>query len=131
MKNLKMKSLPFVLLATLILAIPACKDKNEATDDSSANSIIVGSWRHDFSVGFIIMTFKKDGTGITQEYDSEYGGIQYTLPFTYYYDKTTEQYKVVEQDGKYSYTSTVMYVNRTEMVIVDPDGNAETYYKVN
>ena len=134
MKSLKMKWLPFLLLATLVLVLPACKDKNEATDDSSANSAIVGTWRHDFSVGFLIRTFRKDGTGIVQEYeeyDSEHGGIEYTESFTYYYDKTAEQYKIVEQDGKYTYTYTVMYVNQTEMVIVDPDGNAETYYKVN
>lgn len=52
MKNLKMKWLPFLLLAAFVLVIPACKDKNEVTNDSSANSAIVGSWRHDFSVGF-------------------------------------------------------------------------------
>ena len=131
MKTRKMKWLPFLLLAAFVLVIPACKDKNEVTNDSSENSVIVGSWRHDFSVGFQIRTFKKDGTGIVQEYDSEYGGIEYTESFTYYYDKTAEQYKIVEQDGKYTYTSTVMYVNQTEMVIVNPDGDAETYYKVN
>ena len=129
MKNLKMKWLPFLLLAAFVLVIPACKDKNEVTNDSSENSVIVGTWRYDFSDdGFIIRTFKKDGNGVYQEYD--HGYIQGTFSFTYYYDKTAEQYKIVEQDGKYTYTSTVMYVNQTEMVIVDEKG-AETYYRVN
>ena len=129
MKTLKMKWLPFLLLAAFVLVIPACKDKNEVTNDSSENSVIVGTWRYDFGDdGFIIRTFKKDGNGVYQEYDHRY--IQDTFSFTYYYDKTTEQYKIVETDGKYTHTLVVMYVNQTEMVIVDGKG-AETYYRVN
>lgn len=131
MKNLKVKWLPLLLFATLVFVVTACNEKNETQNESLVNSIIVGTWRQDFSGGFEILTFKKDGTGTWQEYDSEKGGIQYTESFIYYYDKSTEQYKIIERDEKNNtHIITVMYVNETEMVIIDPDGRAQTFFRV-
>lgn len=132
MKKITLKLLPVFLLTVMGITFSACEKKEKSSNETANEaSAIVGQWRHDFSVGFIMRTFKKDGSGITQEYDSEQGGIEYTEYFTYYYDENAEQYKIVEKDGSYTYILTVMYVNKSEMVIIDPDGNAEQYYRVN
>ncbi len=103
----------------------SCGDDNNKKNEPEKASII-GTWRHDFSSGYILLVFKKDGTGYIEEYD--HGRIQYSDPITYYYDKEKERYMIVEPDGDHTYP--VQYFNETTLVLVDPDGKSMTYTRV-
>ncbi len=97
--------------------------KNEPEEVS-----IVGTWRHDFNTGYILLVFQERGTGYIEEYD--HGGIQYSNPITYYYDNVKGRYMIVEPDGEYTYAYPVQYFNETTLVLVDPDGKSMAYKRV-
>lgn len=100
-------------------------------DDKKENEVsLIGTWRHDFSSGYILLIIKSNGTGLMEEYDSASGGIEYTETISYYYDKDKERYMIVERDGEYTYTYPIQYYNETTLVLVNPDGKSETYIRV-
>lgn len=100
-------------------------------DDKKENEVsLIGTWRHDFSSGYILLIIKSNGTGLMEEYDSASGGIEYTETISYYYDKDKERYMIVERDGEYTYTYPIQYFNETTLVLVNPDGKSETYIRV-
>jgi len=119
----------FVIAITAMLGIclAACGDDDNKKNEPEEVSII-GTWRHDFSTGYILLVFKEKGIGYTEEYD--HGGIQYSNPITYYYDNVKGRYMIVEPDGEYTYTYPVQYFNETTLVLVDPDGKSMTYKRV-
>lgn len=101
---------------------------NDDKKNEPEKAAIIGTWRHDFSSGYILLVFKKDGTGYIEEYD--HNSIQYSDPITYYYDDLKERYMIVEADGDHTYTYPVQYYNETTLVLVDPDGYSMTYTRV-
>jgi hypothetical protein len=117
----------FVITTMLSINFVSCGGDNDKKNEPEKASII-GTWRHDFSTGYILLVFKKDGTGYIEEYD--HGSIQYSNPIKYYYDDVKERYMIVETDGDHTYTYPVQYYNETTLVLVDPDGKSMTYTRV-
>lgn len=115
----------FVAICSCILISCDKKDKNEPSDEKT----IVGTWRHDFSVGYQIGVFKDDGTGTMWEYDAEYGGIEWSKTFTYYYVKSSDQYKIVEKGDYNTYVSVATILSKNEMIIINPDEEEEKWYR--
>ena len=62
------KWLAMLLAVVFCTGFVSCKDDDDDDNGASGNSI-VGTWRMDFSVGYELMTFRSDGTGILIEYD--------------------------------------------------------------
>ena len=124
----------FTLMAMLMMALvsvgfASCGDDDN--DDKKKEEVsLVGTWRHDFSSGYILLIFKSNGTGLMEEYDSASGGIEYSEEISYYYDKEKERYMIIEKDGEYTYTYPIQYYNETTLVLVNPDGKSETYTRV-
>ena len=128
MKNNYYWSLLVIVVTTVLsISLISCGDDDDKKNEPEKVSII-GTWRHDFSSGYILLVFKKDGTGYIEEYD--HGSIQYSDPITYYYDDVKERYMIVESDGGHTYTYPVQYFNETTLVLVDPDGKSMSYTRV-
>lgn len=130
--NMKTKYLINGITILIIIIMSAgfvsCGDDE---DDKKENEVsLIGTWRHDFSSGYILLIIKSNGTGLMEEYDSASGGIEYTETISYYYDKDKERYMIVERDGEYTYTYPIQYFNETTLVLVNPDGKSETYIRV-
>lgn len=123
----KLLTLLYAFTALTSFLFVACdkKDKNEPSDEKT----IVGTWRHDFSVGYQIGVFKDDGTGTMWEYDAEYGGIQWSKTFTYYYVKSSDQYKIVEKGDYNTHVSVATILSKDEMIIINPDEEEEKWYR--
>ena len=126
-KNYLLVLLVFVTTTLLSICLVSCGDDDNKNNEPEKVSII-GTWRHNFSTGYILLVFKKDGTGYIEEYD--HNSIQYSDPITYYYDDLKERYMIVEIDGDHTYTYPIQYYNETTLVLVDPDGKSMTYTRV-
>lgn len=114
------------LVFMLCISLPSCsKDGDDKKEDTPS---IVGTWRHDFSTGYILLVLRSNGTGLLEEYDS--GEIDYSHEISYYYDKEQERYMIVESESKETYTYPIKYYNETTLVLINPDGMSETYTRV-
>ena len=78
MRKVMFKWLAMLLAVVLCAGVVSCKDDDDDDNGASGNSI-VGTWRMDFSVGYELMTFRSDGTGILIEYDWESGSWNETF----------------------------------------------------
>lgn len=128
MKKYLLNWMTILMVAIVNVGFVSCGDDD---DDKNEEGIsIVGTWRHDFSSGYILLILKSNGKGLLEEYDSASGGIEYSEEITYYYDKEKERYMIIEKDGEYTYTYPIQYYNETTLVLVNPDGKSETYTRV-
>ena len=78
MRKVMFKWLAMLLAVVFCTGFVSCKDDDDDDNGASGNSI-VGTWRMDFSVGYELMTFRSDGTGILIEYDWESGSWNETF----------------------------------------------------
>lgn len=114
------------LVFMLCISLPSCsKDGDDKKEDTPS---IIGTWRHDFSTGYILLVLRSNGTGLLEEYDS--GEIDYSYEISYYYDKEQERYMIVESESNKTYTYPIQYYNETTLVLINPDGKSETYTRV-
>ncbi len=114
------------LVFMLCISLPSCsKDGDDKKEDTPS---IVGTWRHDFSTGYILLVLRSNGTGLLEEYDS--GEIDYSYEISYYYDKEQERYMIVESESNKTYTYPIQYYNETTLVLINPDGKSQTYTRV-
>ena len=117
-------AIAFVLM--LCIGLPSCsKDGDKEKEDTTS---IVGTWRHDFSTGYILLVLRSNGSGLLEESDS--GEIDYSHEISYYYDKEQGRYMIVENNGSKTYTYPIQYYNETTLVLINPDGKSETYTRV-
>lgn len=115
-------------MAVCFVYISCGSDDKEET--STPSTSIVGTWRHDFSSGYILMSFSSNNTGYHQEYDVDDGKLRRKHNFSYSYDESQKHLVLIEEDGDVE-EYFVMYVNSKEMELVDPDGYSSTYKRVN
>lgn len=122
------KLLCIILLMTACFVNVSCggDDKEETSTPSTS---IVGTWRHNFSSGYILMYFSSNNTGYHQEYDEDDGKLRRKHNFNYNYDESQKHLVLKEEDGDIE-EYLVMYVNSKEMELVDPDGYSSTYVRV-
>lgn len=126
MKKNLLNWVAIALVFMLCISLPSCsKDGDDKKEDTPS---IVGTWRHDFSTGYILLVLRSNGTGLLEEYDS--GEIDYSDEISYYYDKEQERYMIVESESNKTYTYPIQYYNETTLVLINPDGKSETYTRV-
>ena len=126
MKKNLLNWVAIALVFMLCISLPSCsKDGDDKKEDTPS---IVGTWRHDFSTGYILLVLRSNGTGLLEEYDS--GEIDYSYEISYYYDKEQERYMIVESESNKTYTYPIQYYNETTLVLINPDGKSETYTRV-
>ena len=130
MKKLAFNWLAVLLAVVLSVGFVSCKDDDD--DDNGGGgggataSSIVGTWRQDFSSGYILITFDRDGTGREQEYDTEDGGLAYSDSFSWAQDDKTI---ILRYEDGYTDTYTVVSVSSTTLKMTDSDGYTETYVR--
>lgn len=111
-----MKKIFYLLfVATLCVALAGCSKDNEDASGETPNTpepgggtqvTLVGTWRHNFSTGYVLMYFGSSGKGWLQEYDEADGGwydkdiFSYTYSatrktITFTYEGETERYDVL------------------------------------
>jgi len=126
MKKNLLNWVAIALVFMLCISLPSCsKDGDDKKEDTPS---IVGTWRHDFSTGYILLVLRSNGTGLLEEYDS--GEIDYSYEISYYYDKEQERYMIVESESNKTYTYPIQYYNETTLVLINPDGKSQTYTRV-
>ena len=126
MKKNLLNWVAIALVFMLCISLPSCsKDGDDKKEDTPS---IVGTWRHDFSTGYILLVLRSNGTGLLEEYDS--GEIDYSDEISYYYYKEQERYMIVESESNKTYTYPIQYYNETTLVLINPDGKSETYTRV-
>jgi len=126
MKKNLLNWVAIALVFMLCISLPSCsKDGDDKKEDTPS---IVGTWRHDFSTGYILLVLRSNGTGLLEEYDS--GEIDYSYEISYYYDKEQERYMIVESESNKTYTYPIQYYNETTLVLINPDGKSHTYTRV-
>ena len=89
-KTVKFLSWMFVVMLAAVSFV-SCGDDDDKKDGDlgggGATKSLIGTWKHTFSSGYIIMTFKADGSGSEFEYDSE--SESWSDVFTYVYDASS------------------------------------------
>ena len=126
MKKNLLNWVAIALVFMLCISLPSCsKDGDDKKEDTPS---IVGTWRHDFSTGYILLVLRSNGSGLLEEYDS--GEIDYSDEISYYYYKEQERYMIVESESNKTYTYPIQYYNETTLVLINPDGKSETYTRV-
>lgn len=118
----------FAIIMTGIMSIAFVSCSKDGDDKKEDTPSIVGTWRHDFSTGYILLVLRSNGTGLLEEYDS--GEIDYSYEISYYYDKEQERYMIVESESNKTYTYPIQYYNETTLVLINPDGKSQTYTRV-
>lgn len=129
-KKYLLNLLTFMMVTIVSIGFVSCGDDDDDGNQKDSTVSIVGTWRHDFSSGYILLILKSNGKGLLEEYDSSSRGIEYSEEITYYYDKEKGRYMIIEKDGDATYTYPIQYYNETTLVLVNPDGKSETYTRV-
>ena len=130
MKKLAFNWLAVLLAVVLSVGFSSCKDDDDDDNDGggggAAAGSIVGTWRQDFSSGYVLITFDKDGTGREQEYDTEDGGLAYSDSFSWAQDGNSIFLRY--EDG-YRETYTDVTVSSNTLRWTDEDGYTDTYVR--
>lgn len=109
----------FVALTSALFV--ACGDDDD--DDGGGNSTaLVGSWKYDFSDGYLVITIKGDGTGSLKEY-SNYAGLEESETFRYVYNESTKALRVTFADGDVN-DYTVISVTSSTLKLLDLDDDS-------
>lgn len=117
-------------MVVLVSVVVVSCSKDEKENVPTQGSSIIGTWRHEFSSGYIMMFFSSNNTGYYQEYDEEDGGLRRKHNFTYIYSESQQRLVLIEDDGDTD-EYIVVYINSKEMEIIDLDGKSETYTRIN
>jgi len=107
----------------------ACSSDDE--DDEFSTSSIVGTWKYYFSSGYILLNLEKNGSGYTQEFDWEDGGLGERDMLSYYYDDEKKCYMVIEiEDGEEDGRFPVLNFNDKTLTVRDDEGDLMTFTRV-
>ena len=107
----------------------ACSSDDE--DDEFSTSSIVGTWKYYFSSGYILLNLEKNGSGYTQEFDWEDGGLGERDMLSYYYDDEKKCYMVIEiEDGEEDGRFPVLNFNDKTLTVRDDEGDLTTFTRV-
>ena len=90
-------------------------DEDNSDDPGETNNDIVGTWRLNFSTGYITYTFYADGTG--REVEIDYADGNYSDTFMYIYNEGAGTITVVYSDGE-RYAYEIEFVN-SNMIYLD------------
>lgn len=122
MKKIVFNWLAMLLAVVVCAGVASCKDDDE-DDGGKVGGTIVGTWRNDFSSGYVLMTFRGDGTGVEYEYDAADGMLD-SEPFTWAQSGNTIIIRDEDEDTEiYENVS----ISSTTLKWTDPDGYTDSF----
>ena len=80
-----------LMAATSVINLSSCSKD----DDKTSTPTVVGTWRYNFSSGWVIMQLNSDGTGYEEETDTVGSGGK--SDFTYSYDANLKRLNRIER----------------------------------
>lgn len=91
MKFFKFLAFMLVMIASVCFFASCSDDEDDKkTSDNTTSSFIVGTWKYQFDInGYVMWTFKADGSGSYYEWDD--GEIDGSDTFTYTLDEEHER----------------------------------------
>lgn len=122
MKRIIAYGLSILLLTVFCVGITACggnDDGDPGAQSVGSVSALVGQWKYTFSTGYQIYQFNNDGTGYSQEYDTQDGGWHSKHNFTYWYDSNNNKLSI-QESGKTVEVYDVLGLSSTTLVINKP-----------
>jgi|GEM_PF-2793712 len=117
-----MKSILYFLLATLLCCVPTACGGNDHDEPQDPSQALFGSWRHDFSTGYVLMHFNSDGTG--WEWEVENNIIDEDF-FEYFYYPENSTITFIDDDGDIE-TKKVIVLTSDRLVLEYTDIDVET-----
>lgn len=123
MKNFKL----FLLLAALFCGCAtfvSCSDDDNGSNNGNGDTSLVGTWKHTFSSGYILLKFNSNGTGLWHEYDEADGGWYDPIYFNYSYNSATNRATLTASGERTVFQ--IAYLTSSEMVWYDIDYPDET-----
>lgn len=113
-----------------IMEEPTIKDDSTIKEDSIIKNELIGTWKSYFSTGYQVKCFRADGTGYRQEYDEADGGWHDKKEFDYTYYKELGKLILTDKEETKTYIYKVISLSSEVLELEDPDGNLDTYYRV-
>lgn len=130
-KNVLCNLLTIMVVSVFGLVLSSSSCHNDDDDMKEKEVSLVGTWRHDFSSGYILLIFRSDGTGHMEEYDAEEEMYHYhSSEISYYYDENKERYVLILKEAGNTYYCPILYFNETTLAFINPDDETETYTRV-
>lgn len=120
-----------MLVLVMSMGMAACSDDDNdgggsgGKGDGGKETSIVGTWKHSFSTGYILLILRPDGTGVWNEYDSDDGVWFDPSEFTYTYNEKSGILRI-RVDG----VTETWYVDRltsSTLVLSDEYGDSDTF----
>lgn len=125
MKKIIFNWLAALLTIIMCIGLEACKDDDN--DSKQTTNSIIGTWRYDSSAGYVLITFREDGTGVEYEYDPYDGmgeGMLDADSFTWAQNKNTI---IIKFDDGYTEIFENVSISSNTLKWVDPDGYTIIY----
>ena len=139
MKTLKKLCLIAIAIfsVAMIASCDSDSDSNGRLLNGESSSSIVGIWRSDWEedeyYGYVIISFKSDGTGTYKDYDSDkpYSANDF---FKFYYTYKVDIIRIILEDGDETeiWKWEVVSLTSSKLVVIDEDeDDIITFKKVN
>ncbi len=96
-------------------------------DAQPETTSVVGTWTYSYGNGdYDRVVFRSDGSGYWEEY-SNADRQSYTDPFTYTYNPTRKELKILFSGESYTDVYTVVSLSKSKLVLEDEDGERYTF----
>lgn len=120
-----------MLCAFLSMTFTACSDDNNEEQSTGSKDFLVGTWKYSFGDddydGYVIWTFKNDGTGKVIEYDN--GTLETNDTFSYFHDSKNCKITIVYDEDDSHEVANYSKISDTELIIYDFWDSIENWVK--
>ena len=117
-----------IILTVISLGTLGCSnskssdDETEQTNSKKQSVSIVGTWKYNFSSGYVLLTFDKNNQGRYQEWD--HNEWQSDESFSYNYSNNMLQWSLEDGDIE------IISLSNGKLILKDwPDGGANTFIR--
>lgn len=124
MKRKCISWMTILMVAIMSVGFMSCGGGDDDVKKESEVSL-VGTWRYDFSTGYVLFTFSQDGTVRIREYDHG----EWERDKVYYYTYSNGILHITYEDGRERETIEVISLSDTKLVLEDYDGGVNTFIK--
>ena len=112
-----------LMVAIMSVGFMSCSKDDDVKKTGEVS--LVGTWRYDFSTGYVLFTFSQDGTVRCQEYDHG----EWEEDKIYHYTFSNGILRITYEDGRERETIEVISLSDTKLVLEDYDGGVNTFIK--
>lgn len=123
-----------VLFSAVLVACGGGSGDSEPDPDMPPTSedgqvTLIGSWRQNFSSGYIVIYFDRTGYGWSHEYDKDDGGWYEKEYFDYNYKSSKKALTIIWDDG-YQEVMQIRSLTNSKLVIRQEDGETITLQRL-